>query len=309
VQSVLPLASSHPEVVLRALRMKKIANDLCDVFVGRHTHPITMRIGGFCYFPKDSDIIAMRDRLKKELIPDLWETVKLFSTLKFPEFSRKTEYLALSNPKEYAFLEGKITSTEGGQTTIADYKKKINETVVSHSSAKHCHTEKSTYMVGALARFNVNSKQLHPQAKKAADQLGLKAPNYNTYFNSVAQLVECVHMTYDAIDQINKLLKMKIKPALPNVKIRSGRGVGAAEVPRGTLYHEYGCDEKGIINYANCIIPTGQNLANVEADFKKLVPEILDQPKERIALLLEMLVRAYDPCISCSAHFLDVKFV
>ncbi len=309
VPSVLPLAESHPDVVLRALRMKKAANDLCDIFAGRHTHPITMRLGGFCYFPKESDIKAMRDHLEKELIPDLWETVKLFKTLKFPVFSRKTEYLALSNPNEYAFIEGDIASSDGGKTPIQDYKKKINETVVPHSSAKHAHTPKSAYMVGALARFNINSKQLNAEGKKAAAELGLAAPDYNPYHNSVAQLVECVHMTYDAVRLMDDLLKKKLKLALPKVEIKAGRGVGVVEVPRGTLYHEYGCDEQGTINFANCIIPTGQNLANIEEDFRKLVPEILDQPKDKIALLMEMLVRAYDPCISCSAHFLKVEFI
>ena len=319
VPSVLPLAGSHPEVVLRALRMKKIANDLCEVFVGRHTHPITMRIGGFCYFPKEAAVKAMRDRLEKELLPDLWETVKLFSGLKFPEFTRKTEYLALSDSKEYAFIDGEITSSEGGKTKVADYLKKIKETVVPHSSAKFCHSEaksggNTSYMVGALARFNVNYKQLHPKARKAADELGMKFPDHNPYHNSLAQLVECLHMTYEAIRLMDELVKRKIKPVLPNIEVKTNvsgdrRGVGAVEVPRGTLYHEYGCDENGIINFANCIIPTGQNLANIEDDFKKLVPEILDQPKERIALLMEMLVRAYDPCISCSAHFLNVEFV
>ncbi len=60
----------------------------------------------------------------------------------------------------------------------------------------------------------------------------------------------------------------------------------------------------------NCIIPTGQNHANIQADFDKLVPELLeaDKSEKEMELALEMLVRAYDPCISCSTHYLDVTF-
>jgi coenzyme F420-reducing hydrogenase alpha subunit len=85
--------------------------------------------------------------------------------------------------------------------------------------------------------------------------------------------------------------------------------VGAVEAPRGTLFHNYEIDEKGIITNANCIIPTSQNLNNIERDMEKLVWEILDKSDEEITRSLEMLVRAYDPCISCSTHLVNVKFV
>ena len=88
----------------------------------------------------------------------------------------------------------------------------------------------------------------------------------------------------------------------------SGEGVGSCEVPRGILFHNYVIEDGHVVG-ANCIIPTGQNLANVEADMRALVPTMLDQTQEEITLALEMLVRAYDPCISCSTHLLDVQFV
>jgi coenzyme F420-reducing hydrogenase alpha subunit len=160
-----------------------------------------------------------------------------------------------------------------------------------------------------LARFNNSSKLLNPAAKKIAAQLGLKAPNYNPYMNTVAQLVEVVHCIEDTIDLINQMLDRGIKPEKPNQEpTRYGRGVGATEVPRGILFHDYTYNRQGSIEAANCIIPTGQNLANIDDDMKKLVPEIAAETKEQITKKLEMLVRAYDPCISCSVHLLDVKF-
>ena len=140
----------------------------------------------------------------------------------------------------------------------------------------------------------------------------------NPYLNTVAQLVECFHSLEDGIAILEDFKRKGIdrkeeivvvlneKGVIP---VKAGNGVGAVEVPRGVLFHNYEVDGKGIIKKANCIIPTNQNINNIESDMKKLVPEILDKTDEEITLLLEMLVRAYDPCISCSVHFLDVKFI
>ena len=165
-------------------------------------------------------------------------------------------------------------------------------------------------MVGALARFNNNYKQLKPLAQKVAAKLGLEAPNLNPYMNTVAQVVEVAHCIENTLELIDILLTKGIKKEKPNQEpTKYGRGFGSTEVPRGILFHDYTYNKQGNIEAANCIIPTGQNLANIDDDMKKLVPEIIDEPKEKITHMLEMLVRAYDPCISCSVHMLDVKFI
>jgi coenzyme F420-reducing hydrogenase alpha subunit len=162
-------------------------------------------------------------------------------------------------------------------------------------------------MVGALARFNNNYKQLHPRAKAAAKVLGIKPKVTNPFLNSAAQVVEIVHCVEDAINILDQLLEQGITPAEPApVNLRTADGVGACEVPRGMLIHHYWIGEDGKITGANCIIPTNQNVANIEADMRALVPQILDKPVDTMQLELEMLVRAYDPCISCSVHVLQV---
>jgi coenzyme F420-reducing hydrogenase alpha subunit len=183
-----------------------------------------------------------------------------------------------------------------------------NEYLVPHSSAKHAQNQRESYMVGALARFNVNHDLLHPVAKEVAAGLGLKPKATNPYLITVAQVVEIAHCVEEAIQLIDALLQREVaweEPAVPTRQ--SGEGVGACEVPRGTLFHHY-VIEDGVIVGSNCIIPTGQNLANIELDMKELVPTILHRTQEQITHSLEMLVRAYDPCISCSTHLLDVKF-
>ncbi|RLC87111.1 MAG: Ni/Fe hydrogenase subunit alpha, partial [Chloroflexi bacterium] len=167
-----------------------------------------------------------------------------------------------------------------------------------------------SYMVGALARLNNNFDQLHPRAKEAAAKLGLKPIVTNPFLNTAAQVVEMVHCVEDSIRIIDELLTRGVEPEEPSVvDVRAGEGVGSCEVPRGTLFHHYTIGDDGRVTHANCVIPTNQNVANLNADMRALVPQILDRPQEEIRLTLEMLVRAYDPCISCSAHFLTVEFV
>jgi sulfhydrogenase subunit alpha len=307
--SVIPLVKTAPEVVLRALRIKKLAGDLCATIGGRHTHPIAMAVGGFTHFPGVEELQALRQRLV-DARADMDATVQLAKTLPWPNFSRETEYVALRKEDEYAFIDGTITTTDGGSYPIADYRQVTNEHLVQHSTAKHARHKRESYMVGALARFNVNHDKLHPRAKAAAGELGLKPICINPFLNTAAQVVEMVHCIEEAISIIDELSARGIQSELlPPFPGKGGDGAGSCEVPRGILFHNYQIGDDGRVVGANCIIPTGQNLANIEADMRKLVPEILDQPQDKIQTMMEMLVRAYDPCISCSAHFLNVKFV
>ncbi len=307
VGSVIPLAKSAPDVVLRALRMKKLSGDMCKYICGRHTHPVAMTVGGFTHYPSTAQLEELRERLEA-VRADVDATVELFQTLEMPDFERDTEYIALRKEEEYAFIDGQIASTDGGTWPLEEYRSVTNEHLVPHSSAKHTKNQRDAYMVGALARFNVNHDKLHPKAKAAADAIGLKAKCTNPYMNTAAQVVEIAHSVEDSIEIIDTLLERGIEWEEPAPPTRlSGEGVGSCEVPRGILFHNY-VIEDGKVTGANCIIPTGQNLANIEADMRELVPEILDRTQEQITLALEMLVRAYDPCISCSAHMLDVKF-
>ena len=308
VGSVFPLVSTHKEVVLRALRLKKLGNDLADLLAGRKTHPTSCVVGGFVKLPEISQLRTMQQRLG-EAMDDLKETVKLFEGLNVPDFIRPTEYVALKDPKEYAFISGDISSTDTGTAPISDYLGMTNEFCVPQSTAKFSKHARDSYMVGALARYNNNFSQLLPEAQKAADELGLKAVCENPYMISIAQIVESIHAVEDSLRLIEHIIAQGLKEEKPEVKVKAGRGIGAVEAPRGILFHDYTYDDKGVLTEANCIIPTNQNHNNIQKDMESLVPSIINKTQEEITLMLEMLVRAYDPCISCSAHFLRVKFV
>ncbi|MCX6002841.1 MAG: Ni/Fe hydrogenase subunit alpha [Chloroflexi bacterium] len=307
VDSVIPLAETHKDVVVMALRLKKLAYNLAETLAERKTHPLSCVVGGFAKLPDLNVLKALRKRLA-DAYADLDVTVGLFKTFKIPDFARETEYIALRDPKEYAFISGQIASSDAPTVSINDYLNVTNEFCVPHSTAKYTRNKRDAYMVGALARFNLNFKQLSPRAKKIAKELGISAPNHNPYMITVAQLVETYHVLDDSISLIDQILERGLKGEGNKVKPRAGRGIGVVEAPRGILFHDYVYDDRGIITKANCIIPTNQNHNNIQKDLEALVPEILDKSEDEIRLMMEMLVRAYDPCISCSTHSLNVTF-
>jgi coenzyme F420-reducing hydrogenase alpha subunit len=318
VKSFVPLIKTHNEVIRRALRLKKTCNDLCSILAGRHIHPISATVGGFSKLPKEKDLDAMLDLLEG-MRHDIEATVEFLSAFRFPEFERDTEYVALvSDDGEYPLLTGDLGSSDGVRMNKKAYKNVTNEFVVPNSSAKHTKLSRESYAVGSLARFNLNYEKLHPTAKENARALGIKPGCINPYLNTVAQMVESVHCLNEAVSIVQDIKNIGINydeeivvglNEGSSIPVKAGNGVGAVEAPRGTLFHNYEIDEKGIITNANCIIPTSQNLNNIERDMEKLVWEILDKSDEEITRSLEMLVRAYDPCISCSTHLVNVKFV
>jgi coenzyme F420-reducing hydrogenase alpha subunit len=261
--------------------MKKLAGDLCAMVAGRHTHPIALTVGGFTCTPSERQVREMRGRLIEARV-DVDETIALFATLPWPQLERETEYVSLHREEEYAFIGGHVVTSDGFSYDIADYKKVTNEWCVPFSTAKWTKHNRDAYMVGALARFNNNYSQLQPKAKEAAAKLGLKPVCTNPFLNTAAQAVEIAHCLEDSICIIDELLTRGIRPEKPApVGRKSGEGVGACDVPRGTLFHHYAYDENGKCVAANCIIPTNQNWANVNADMRAFLPTILDKPEER----------------------------
>jgi len=301
LKSVIPLISQNPEVVKLAFRVKLTGYDLAEVLVGRHTHPISVVPGGYTSMPEAGALKVMRERFVG-LREDMKTSVGILKTLEIPAYARETEYVALRQPDHYSFYAGEIVSTDGGRVPMASYLDAIQEFIVPHSTAKHSKWNRDSYMVGALARVNNNWKQLHPEALKVMGELGFKPPVANSLMNTVAQFIELVHSIEDAIELMDALLARGIKDEEVPPITQHGRGVGVVEAPRGLLIHDYTYDERARLVKANCIIPTNQNYANIDRDLEAFAKQLADQPREKIELGLEMMVRAYDPCISCSVH-------
>ena len=301
--SALPLLESKPEVVRLAARLKLIGNRLCDLVAGRTTHPVSLQVGGVAMMPSRERLLAMRDQLSRSFA-DITATAELLSTFKIPAFERETEFVALKGETEYPWIGGRLVSTDGVDHAEIDYRKMTNEYVDKRNTSKWCRLSRPSFAVGALARFNNNHGLLHPEAAKAAAAFGLTPVCHNPFMNNVAQLVECVHVTHDAIRLIDELVQDGPAETMAQVTPRAGEGVGAVEVPRGILYHHYEYDNEGYIVRANCIIPTTQNNANIHLDMPALARQFAvdGMTDEQLTLLCSMLVRSYDPCISCSVH-------
>ncbi|MCK5436934.1 MAG: Ni/Fe hydrogenase subunit alpha [Desulfobulbaceae bacterium] len=303
VGSVMPLIESHPEVVKRAARLKQLANDACDVIGGRRLHPTRTVVGGFTMLPEKSQLSSLKKRMQAA-VPDLTATVELFQTFTLPDFERETEFVSLKGDERYPFIGGGLISTDQVEMEEHDYLKMTNEFVVDHSTSKWSRLSRQSFAVGALARLNNNFSFLHPEAREVAEGFSLAPVNNNPFMNNIAQLVECVHVVMDSISLIDNLLDREWTEVRQPVCPRAGLGVGALEVPRGILYHAYEFDNAGRIIKADCVIPTSQNNANIHYDIFELAQQSASRGKSdgEIQHLAEMLVRAYDPCISCSVH-------
>lgn len=304
-ESALELAAEAPEVVKNALRLKKIGNDLLKAIGGRSVHPVNVCVGGFYSWPDEKAI--------KNLLPDLeWglnaalDTVKFALTLPYPYLEIDYEFVALHHPDEYGVIEGDVLSSTGRKLSIAEYENGYIEEHVRHSNALHSRTvDKNTYLVGPLARLNLNHEQLMPKAKQALKESGIQLPLTNPYKSLIARAIELVHFYEEAIQLVKEY--KPTGPAHVELKLREGEGAGATEAPRGLLYHRYKIDGNGMIQFAKITPPTAQNLPRIEADLFALTPRIVKMPEAEAVLTAEHLVRSYDPCISCATHFLKLK--
>jgi sulfhydrogenase subunit alpha len=301
--SVLPLVSSRRDIVEAALRLKGLGNRLSEVTAGRCTHPVSLQVGGVAAMPDRRTLANVKDELERSL-HDCGALLELFRTLEVPDFVRETEFVSLKGEGEYPFIGGPLTSTDGVEKAEHEYRAMTNETVEENNTSKWCRVSREAMAVGALARFNNNHALLHPEAQEAASALGLRPVCHNPFMNNAAQLVECVHVVHDSIRLIDEILAAGPAPTMAPVEPRAGEGVGAVEVPRGILYHCYRYDGEGRITEADCVIPTTQNNANIHLDLRSLAARFATEgmTNEKLELLCSMLVRAYDPCISCSVH-------
>ena len=310
-KSVIPLATSHPDDVKAILGIHGMGNSCMQLIGGRMTHPITFKPGGFTRFPSEAQLRDLQKKMQATLesVDRLAALVKTYAH-RLPDFSRPTEYIALKDPPHYTFYHGQIGSSDTDAVhDVQDFEAVVNEYVVAQSTAKWCRWHRDAYMVGALARFNLNAQHLLPKAAELARNFGMTPPVTNPYFNSVAQVVEMAQVLEHSIQLIDELLTEGLRHDPPRVQPRAGNGAGCVEAPRGILFHRYAFDEDGMCTSANICIPTGQNGANIQKDFEAFAPAIIDRGPDEIRLLLEMLVRAYDPCISCGTHMLNVEFV
>ena len=295
------LAKEKPEIVKKVLRLRDFGNNIIKTIGGRSVHPITPKVGGWHKKPTKKDL----EEIKKESRNALAYSkvlIDLISSLKMPVFERKTEYIAYSSTDKYIGYDGEIRSSNGWSVKEEKFKSEIEEYQEEDLVVKLTSHNGKSYATDALARLHLNSNKLHPKAKKVLASSVLKLPNYNPFYNTLAQSIEVMHLVEETQKNIEELESMHWKNLNTSFKVRSGEGAAILEAPRGILYHYYKTDNKGIITESDVITPTAQLLVNLNDDLKKYLPKIEKYNKEKREHEILKLVHAYDPCISCSVH-------
>jgi coenzyme F420-reducing hydrogenase alpha subunit len=302
--SAIGMATEHRDAVKQALRLKKLGNDLSEIVGGRAVHPISALVGGFSKAPTKEDLAEIRQRLKSEK-KDIWNTVDLFRSFDYPEIDRKTELVAISSDEEYAVNEGRLRSSNGLDSSEREYRMHVQEKEAAYSNTKNSFINGHDFLVGPIARVNLNYQKLTPDAKKTAKLIGLALPCYDPFANIKARVVELVYALDEAMRIIDALRLDFSEQPIPAETGTSCEGAALTEAPRGLLYHNYKLDSSGVVQKADIVPPTAHNSANVESSLCALAPMLLKKGKD-LKLGCEKLVRAYDPCISCSVHAFKV---
>jgi sulfhydrogenase subunit alpha len=302
----LQLAKVNRPLVEKALKLKKLGNEILEVIGGRAIHPVNLRVGGFYRIPRKKEVRTLIEPLKWALEASI-ETVKLTGGFDFPVLEQDYAFVALRHEEEYAIHEGRIISNWGLDIDKSQFLDHFDEEHVKHSNALHGYRKSGkpiSYKVGPLARYALNYDKLGPEAKAAAKAAGLGPVVRNPFQSIVVRSVELVQACADAL----KIVENYEEPSVPYVEaeLKEAVGYGCTEAPRGICFHRYRIDATGAVQEARIMPPTAQNQKTIEWDLERLVEANLDLPDEKLKWVCEQAIRNYDPCISCATHFLNL---
>ncbi len=309
-ESAIEMAPKFKTELARALRLIKLGNEIVIKLSGRQMHPVACVVGGFTGVPSEKDLddlLEMFTHARKDAV----ETLKLFLSLDYPAIDRDMEHLCVFQKGEVPLIDGVVISDRGLRIEPQKYGDLIEEFIEPYSTAKFAVREGKEYMLGALARVNLSWSTIADDLRELAMKKGIAFPSGNPFHNLVAQALELAHF----IDLTKNLIATVRadglqKEPLQQARVCAGKGVGITEAPRGLLFHEYSFDEKGTCTACRIMTPTSQYLRAQEQDLQFYIQKLLDTKASRETIIFEAekLIRAYDPCFSCSAHFLDVDW-
>jgi len=307
--SAIAMAEKYGDEVLGALSLKKYGNHIMQVTGGRMIHGENPTVGGFGKFPDKKTLLGIKEEAKKQLA-FAQVGADLVGGLEIPDFfDEETTYMCCEpGDGTYGIVGDQIIISDGSVVDVNKYKSLTNEQFCAHSAAKHCLYKGKPYSVGALARMVNLGERLKGSAKDLYKKYYNQRWRKNPLFNNLAQAIELVWALELIPGIIDKMLKIKDNPEIVKPAQTDGEGVGAVEAPRGTLYHHYKM-KNGLVDEANFIIPTGQNLEDVEKYMRNAVEALVkqDADDDKIRFQCEVIARAYDPCISCSTHLVKIE--
>lgn len=303
-QSALELAEVAPEVVRRGLALQTLGNDLIALFGGRSVHPVGLRPGGFHRAPDRDAVAGLLGRLKA-LEPEAEAVLRWTASLDLPDDDQAFVSVGLAEQGTYAIESGIVASDRGLELSAIDYERHFREYHEPHSTALYSSLDGEPYLVGPLARMNLGLNQLGDVAG-IVHELGIGFPSRNMFHSIVARAAEMLYVIREAI----RLLSDYRRPQQSWLALepRESVGMGATEAPRGLLWHRYGFDANGLVTVAKIVPPTAQNQGRIEQDLRDSLEAYgLDRSDDELRLRGEMVIRNYDPCISCATHFLRLR--
>jgi coenzyme F420-reducing hydrogenase alpha subunit len=306
-ESGLKAAETHPEAIRRGLRLKKHGNELLEVLGGRAIHPVNVALGGFYRCPRRDELTRLIPHFEWGLQAAV-EATRWVAGFPFPDFEADYDFVALAHPDEYALNEGRIVSGRGDSWDVDEFEQAFEERQVPHSTALQA-VRSSTgdaYFVGALARVNLSFDRLSETARRTADEIGFAPPCRNPFRGIIARGLEVIHAYEEALSILREYREPSVERI--DVPLGAGEGCAATEAPRGLLYHRYRLDDAGLVSLAKIVPPTSQNQGRIEQDLASWLPQIVGEPDDAVARSCERIIRNYDPCISCSTHFLRVTW-
>lgn len=296
------LIKKYPEETKKAIRIREWGIKIVEVVGGRVVHILTNEVGGFKKIPDREELRKISED-SEEILKTALSLGEFFRQIKIPNFERETEYVALSKKGEYAIYEGDIFSSSGEIISVEKFENNFQELQRQQEVVKRMEHNGKSYMVGAIARVNLEKDRLNPEASKYLESLNFKFPDFNPFHNILYQMVELIHCIEESRRLLGKILNSDLEKALSQkFEIKEGVGVAAVEAPRGTLYYHLDIDSKGYVKNANIITPTAQFLSNLEDDVAAYIPGLLDLDDKTKEKKLRAFIRAYDPCISCAVH-------
>jgi sulfhydrogenase subunit alpha len=301
---VIAMAADHRDLVERGLALKKAGNAILETVGGRAIHPVNTRLGGFYRAPTAADLAPLAERLRRAL-DDALATVTWVAGFDFPDAELGCDLLAAREPDRYAIDSGQPATASGRAFPADAFGEHVTEHQVPYSTALHATLDGRSYLTGPLARYTISSALLSPVARQAATAAGLGPACRNPFRSIVVRAVEVVYAISEALAIIGSYERPD--PSFTEVPPAAGTGHGVSEAPRGLLYHRYQLDADGRVMTADIVPPTSQNQAVIEADLAAAVGAHLDLADAELTALCERTIRNYDPCISCSAHFLDLR--
>lgn len=299
------MARVYPDEVRRGLKLQALGNDLIRLFGARSVHPVGARVGGFSRLPDPADVATVLAGLKRA-VPAAEALLLWVASLDLPDDDQAFCSVSLRHPTDYPMLGGRIVSDHGLDIESETFERYFEEYQVPHSTALHASLQGEPYLVGPLARINLNSDRL-PEATRALLKLtGIDFPSRNMFHSIVARAAEIHFSLVEAIRLLDGYSGGE--PPCLDVTPGAGTGYGCTEAPRGLLWHRYLTDRAGHILDARIVPPTSQNQARMERDLADSLQRFgLQQAAHRLRLRAETVIRNYDPCISCATHFLKLK--